>query len=1266
MPGLRSRAYKAEHRTLGLKQKGNVNMFVHTNVPALNAHRKLKDNQSKLNKNLEKLASGYRINRAGDDAAGLAISEKMRGLIAGMERAELNSEEGIDLIRTGEGSMQEVHAMLDRVKTMAVQAANGIYNDETDRASLQKELDFICQEVDRIAKTSNFNGIALFQDEGLHKEGITYALTEAEAHALSLHDVISDSSDKLKNIVYTETVFDFETTQSPAGDSNGFTGEYATIANTLQTSIVPQIVSAITEKYTAFNYLTGSSIGIGLNLYSEAGSSVLASVTVGTGYTTIDGKNETDFLTYKLSVNVAAVGDLSVEANRNALEQTIAHEMIHAFMDEATTVGMTGISPDSASDANKFPSWFVEGMAQTASGPGNWTRGASLGLTASSTAAEIQAALSGSSTKLGSGTSASEYGTGYLACMYLGYLAAGADADMTDSTAAAADITQGVSTILSKLINGASLKDVINEVTGYSTIGEFENYFASNLQAQAFVQKLLQYTSTEAADGNVGGGLLSGDLAATNPVVDNTVSGLKLFALDTGNTAIKNEYPSDITVLSGGGATINGVAPITPDVPITYPSGVFTVSGGTEGTDWKFDTSTGILSILSDKSMTISGGTLSDATGDYYGNIVIADGIDANLTLSGLNIDASKKSGNTAGIEIGNGCNVNLKITGDNVIKGGGEAAAIQLTGNYIHGKDAATQAAEHDLIEDSSLIIDTAAGSTLTATGGTSGSKGGAGIGAYWATDTSKSDITITGSGTVNAYGGNGGAGIGGSEGGDIGNIVINGNDADTSADLTIKAEGGSHGAGIGGGGWVSNYPNGPQHVESIVITGDVDINASSKFHGTGIGSGCHGSVGTIIIGTDNDNPEDDKNIKIVTNGGDDGAAIGAGWDGTMDSIVINGGDITAIAGQRGAGIGSGYQGDSGEIVINGGTITAKGSTNSSGIGGGMKGTITGITINGGTITADGGWTNDGGNIGGYTDSSGKNKATVTITSPEGLTIKAGESGEGKYITTGAVDADGNTLYALDISYIDELLKNGSITLTADGADASSLSYRIDTISVTTAGGITYDWNDLQHGTENSAYIWMKGEDITLTFKDADGTEGSVDLKFFADYGMWRKSATDLPDEVPKEPGYVVNNNGGGGALVTGDGAIFLHVGPTEDDTFGIPRFYFSKTALGMNTLDISTQESARKSIDKVDAMIDRVSEIRSTYGALSNALDHIINNLNTGVANMTDAESRIRDVDMAKEMMAYTKNNILIQASQSMLAQANMVPQGILSLLQ
>lgn len=105
---------------------------------------------------------------------------------------------------------------------------------------------------------------------------------------------------------------------------------------------------------------------------------------------------------------------------------------------------------------------------------------------------------------------------------------------------------------------------------------------------------------------------------------------------------------------------------------------------------------------------------------------------------------------------------------------------------------------------------------------------------------------------------------------------------------------------------------------------------------------------------------------------------------------------------------------------------------------------------------------------------------------------------------------------------------------------------------------------------------------------------------------------------------------------------------------------------ALGIADIDISTQAGAKAAVDKIKSAINSVSSTRGDLGAIQNRLEHTINNLSVTAENMTAAESRIRDVDMANEMMAYTKNNILVQSSQAMLAQANQLPQGVLQLLQ
>jgi len=136
-------------------------MRIQHNISAMNSYRNFSANNSNLSKNLEKLSTGYKINRAGDDAAGLAISEKMRAQITGLEGATKNAKDGISLIQTAEGALTEVHSMLNRMTTLAEQSANGTYADEVDREQLQKEVDALKSEIDRIADSTNFNGLKL-------------------------------------------------------------------------------------------------------------------------------------------------------------------------------------------------------------------------------------------------------------------------------------------------------------------------------------------------------------------------------------------------------------------------------------------------------------------------------------------------------------------------------------------------------------------------------------------------------------------------------------------------------------------------------------------------------------------------------------------------------------------------------------------------------------------------------------------------------------------------------------------------------------------------------------------------------------------------------------------------------------------------------------------------------------------------------------------------------------------------------------------------
>jgi flagellin len=137
-----------------------VSLRIQNNVEAFNAHRNLAATSSAMAKSMERLSSGYRINRAADDAAGLAISEKLRGQISGLAQASRNAQDAVSLVQTAEGSLTEVHSMLQRVRELAVQYKNGTLS-ASDQTAIQSEVNQLASEIERIGSAAQFNGIKL-------------------------------------------------------------------------------------------------------------------------------------------------------------------------------------------------------------------------------------------------------------------------------------------------------------------------------------------------------------------------------------------------------------------------------------------------------------------------------------------------------------------------------------------------------------------------------------------------------------------------------------------------------------------------------------------------------------------------------------------------------------------------------------------------------------------------------------------------------------------------------------------------------------------------------------------------------------------------------------------------------------------------------------------------------------------------------------------------------------------------------------------------
>ena len=181
-------------------------MVVQHNMQAMNANRMLNITTGAQSKSTEKLSSGYRINRAADDAAGLTISEKMRKQIRGLDQASTNAQDGVSSVQTAEGALTEVHSMLQRMNELAVQAANGTNSKESDRQAIQDEIDQLTTEIDRVAETTKFNEIYLLKGDNAstknvymkgHDAGLKGTLTDSAKSATFVMDTLK-AGDKYK------------------------------------------------------------------------------------------------------------------------------------------------------------------------------------------------------------------------------------------------------------------------------------------------------------------------------------------------------------------------------------------------------------------------------------------------------------------------------------------------------------------------------------------------------------------------------------------------------------------------------------------------------------------------------------------------------------------------------------------------------------------------------------------------------------------------------------------------------------------------------------------------------------------------------------------------------------------------------------------------------------------------------------------------------------------------------------------------------------
>lgn len=427
-------------------------MRIQHNISAVNARRNIATTDSSMAKNLEKLSSGYRINRAGDDAAGLAISEEMRFQITALNQGKRNTQDGISLVQTVEGALTEVHSMLNRMKGMSVQAANGTYTDQ-QRAMMDSEMQQLKDEITRIGECTTFSGVPLFINGGA-KGNVT---------STSFYGCTLDLTTGGVTVNYSGSV-------GRAGERASAASGYDLLAEKIATEYIPNAVSQIMKTFPSLERNVGSDkIEMDLRIeYVDGPYGMLA-------YAQASFYPQGRPVQMQITVDTADFSDESIKdgsPEQATLKSTIAHELMHSVMQYTLADGMFG-----RNGVEKYPEWFVEGTAQLSGGgfPTGWnTRlqqiaGQLTDGNDTSRDEEIKNYLKAYNVK------DRPYGHGYLASAYLGYLANGGTRPVTGPGIAA-----GMDKIFGELLKGGkSFYSAINAATGknFNSLADVEALF---------------------------------------------------------------------------------------------------------------------------------------------------------------------------------------------------------------------------------------------------------------------------------------------------------------------------------------------------------------------------------------------------------------------------------------------------------------------------------------------------------------------------------------------------------------------------------------------------------------------------------------------------------------------------------------------------------------------------------------------------------------------------------------------------------------------
>ena len=497
-------------------------LSVQTNMLALNANRQLGLTTRKNDKNTERLSSGYRINRAADDASGLSISEKMRRQVRGLTQAALNAQDGVSMVQIGEGALNEVHDMLHRANELAVKAATGTLQD-VDRAMIDAEIQQLKAEIDRTARNTTFNEIPLFPENGLSP--------------LSTGFMESKSYDITYNLKDGSVMVNGAAAGPGAAGRAGLTVSSGNVlADTIANELVPNAVQQIFDAFPSLKNNVGSdTINMSLDVsYIDGPNRTLAYASFRYSY----GGGRPYGMGIRVDISDFSKADAEGTGPKTeALKSTIAHELMHTVMQYTLTDGMSGRFGE------KYPAWFTEGTAQLAGGGYSTGWNDTLSYYAQYlTSANDTSQDNNIRSYLQKFTMNNRpYGHGYLGAAYLGYLANGGGA------VTSANIAQGMDKIFTDLLNGQSLESAIQKNTGIST-SQLNNLFSIGDQNLTEFVRKLSYESSIGAGSVISPGR---DVGGSSLLGNNASALNQPFRIDPFKVTVNLSGPSDLGLQVG-------------------------------------------------------------------------------------------------------------------------------------------------------------------------------------------------------------------------------------------------------------------------------------------------------------------------------------------------------------------------------------------------------------------------------------------------------------------------------------------------------------------------------------------------------------------------------------------------------------------------------------------------------------------------------------------------------------------------------------------